>query len=52
MADEPIELRLTISGHVYTWTGVADSADAMFALQLGRAISEVVLQHAERKDQR
>jgi hypothetical protein len=47
MTAEPIRLELTIGDQKYTWTGVADIDDAFFAMKLGRAISETVLEHAE-----
>ena len=45
--NEPIELKLTIGGQTYSYTGVADISDPLFAMKLGHAISETVLEHAE-----
>lgn len=47
MTSEPIELRLTIGAQTYTYSGVADVDDPLFAMKLGRAISETVLEHAQ-----
>lgn len=49
MTSEPIELKLTIGDQVYSYTGVIDTDDPWTAMKLGRAISEVILEHAERE---
>lgn len=42
-----ISFRLVVGGKVHDLALVGDPADAMFALRLGRTVSEILLEHRE-----
>ena len=47
MSAEAIDLRLTIGGAVYTLTAVGDPTDGMFAINVGRGVSEAIISHGQ-----
>ncbi|QED11818.1 hypothetical protein SEA_MASHLEY_1 [Microbacterium phage Mashley] len=47
MTTTTISVHLVIGSKVHDLTLVGDSADVMFALQVGRTVSEILLEHRE-----
>ncbi|WNM75114.1 hypothetical protein SEA_LONELYSOIL_3 [Microbacterium phage Lonelysoil] len=47
MTTTTISVHLVIGSKVHDLTLVGDPADVMFALQVGRTVSEILLEHRE-----
>ncbi|QQO39184.1 hypothetical protein SEA_RUDY_2 [Microbacterium phage Rudy] len=47
MTTTTIDVQVTLGGVTYKVAAVGDPADVMFALQVGRTVSEILLEHRE-----